>query len=75
MRAASFCIFFQFIGLILSAVVPDDIGVFKQRPDERNIYCFKGFSIKLELQLAHNIDAKPCFCFDIIDVLVPITVV
>ena len=35
---------------------------------------FKGLSVKLKLQFAHYVDTRPCFCFDIIDVLVPVAV-
>ena len=39
----------------------------------RNI-SFQGTFCQVELQFAHYVDTRPCFCFDIIDVLVPVAV-
>ena len=48
---------------------------YSRRDFMNETYCFKRFSVKLKLQLTHNVDTKPCFCFDIIYVFVPTTII
>ena len=61
--------------LIVCAVVPDNIGIFQYWSYEDKINIFKRFSIKTKRQPSHDIHSTPGLFLDIIDMLVPSTII